>query len=79
MGEMAFVLGQGAQRSALGLVLPIVLIAVLVLVWLLARRIRRWFGRSLKAQEDLARSVADVSDRLERIEAKLQMSGHDES
>ena len=72
MGEMAFVLGQGVQRG-FGLALPIVLIAVLVFVWLLARRIRRWFGRSLKAREDLVRSVGDVSERLERLEAKLQM------
>ena len=76
MGEIVFVVGQsGTLSSTRGMSLSpgffVVLIAVLVLVWLLSRRIGRWFGRSLKARQDLARSVADVGEKLERIEKKL--------
>jgi len=70
MGEITFVVAQISTAAALG---PyVVLILVCLLVWLPSRRIRRWFGRSLKAQQDLARATADVAERLERIESKLE-------
>ncbi len=74
MGEIAFVVGQSATAGSRGinLVFFVVLILVLVFVWLMSRRIRRWFGRSLKARQDLARATADVAERLERIESKLE-------
>ena len=78
MGEIAFVVAQSdrvARTRAIGLSFFLVLIVVLVFVWLLSRRIRRWFGRSLKARQDLARSVADVGEKLERIEKKLDAQG----
>jgi hypothetical protein len=65
MAEIAFIQGVGWGFF-------LVLVLVLVLVWLLSRRIRRWFGRSLKARQDLARAMADIADRLERIEDKLE-------
>ena len=74
MGEIAFVVAQSgphAARGGISLVFWAVLILVLVFVWDLSRRIRRWFGRSLKARQDLARSVADLVDRMERLEEKL--------
>ena len=69
MGEIAFVVVPGTPVA-----LPCCVAAILavVIVWLLSRRIRRWFGRSLKARQDLARATADMADRLERIERKLE-------
>ncbi len=75
MGEIAIA---AATVNAIGLVLPLVLIVVLVFVWLLSRRIRRWFGRSLKAKQDLARAAADVAERLERVEDKLDNQSQQE-
>jgi len=49
-----------------------VLVLVCLLVWLIARRIRRWAHRSLKAREDLARGIADVAERLEKIEQDIK-------
>jgi membrane protein implicated in regulation of membrane protease activity len=76
MGELAFVVAQSGNFSKASnwysLCFFALLILVLVLVWLVSRRIRRWFGRSLKAQQDLARATADVAERLERIESKLE-------
>ena len=77
MGDMAFVLGQSAvARTAFPFPIGFVVYVggLLLVVWLVSWRIRRWFGRSLKAQQDLARSVADVSERLEKIESKLEAS-----
>jgi len=42
-----------------------------VFLLVVVRAIQRWFGRSLKAQQDLARAAADMAERLERIEKKL--------
>jgi membrane protein implicated in regulation of membrane protease activity len=74
VGEITFVVAQSSTEVSRGFSLPCVLvpILVLVLVWLLSRRIRRWFGRSLKARQDLARATADVAEKLERIESKLE-------
>jgi len=74
MGEIALVVAQ-AKARVIGVVFPVMLLLVLVFVWDLSRRIRRWFGRSLKAQQDLARATADMADRLERIESKLEEEG----
>ena len=74
MGEIGFVVGQSVtgRFTVMGLVFFVALTLVLVFVWDLIRRIRRWFGRSLKARQDLARATADVAERLERIENKLE-------
>ena len=80
MGDVAFVLAQTGERvTAVFSLAFLVMIGVLVIVWLLVRRIARWFHRSLKARQDLARSVADVSDRLEKLESKLEALGQDRS
>ena len=50
----------------------LLLILFLIVVWSVVRRIRRYFKRSLKARQDLARSVSDLTGRLERIERKLE-------
>ena len=74
MAELAFVMGQGgtAVRHGLSVGFVVMLLLILFFVWDLSRRIRRWFGRSLKARQDLARATADVAERLERIEGKLE-------
>ena len=48
------------------------LILLLVVLWSVVRRVRRYFQRFLKARQDLARCVSDLTDRLERIEARLE-------
>ena len=60
----------GSLTLAIGPV--IVLVLLLLLVWSVSRRIRRHFQRSLKARQDQARGVSDLSDRLDRIETKLE-------
>ena len=55
------------------------LILLLVVLWSVVRRIRRYFQRSLKARRDLARSVSDLADRLERIETKLEEKAEPET
>lgn len=80
MGEIAFVVGQSSTALFVRLIIfaSVVLIPVLVFIWLLSRLIRRigrWFGRSLKARQDLARATADVAERLERIGSKLEEQG----
>ncbi len=73
MGEMAFVVAQsGSHFSVIGLVFLVGLLVVLYFVWDMSRRIRGWFGRSLKARQDLARATVDIAERLERIESKLE-------
>jgi len=74
MGEITFVVAQigTAWNTGIGFVFFAVLMLPLVFVWDISRRIRRWAGRSLKAQQDLARATADVAERLERIESKLE-------
>lgn len=59
-------------RMAVGLGGVLYVVLVCLLVWLVSWRIRRYFGRQLKARQDLARSVSDVADRLEHIERKLE-------
>jgi hypothetical protein len=52
------------------LAIPSVLVGLLVffVIWSIFHRVRGYFRRSLKAQQDLARSVSDLADRLERLE-----------
>ncbi len=68
-----------AHLGVVGIAFPVVSILVIVLAYLLIRRIQRWFGRSLKAQQDLARAAADLADRVERIEARLEEQGKAEA
>jgi len=54
------------------------LILLLVVLWSVVRRVRRYFQRSLKARQDLARCVSDLTHRLERLERKLDATGETE-
>ena len=74
MGEIALVMAQSGVGvvNVPGIAFTLVSIAFLVLVWHVIHRIQRWFGRSLKAQQHLARAAADMTERLERIENKLE-------
>ena len=59
-------------RDVLGVSLSLVpLVLTVLLAWLILRRIRLWMDKSVKARQDLARGVADIAERLERLEAKL--------
>ncbi len=49
----------------------IILIGLILLAWLILSRIRRWIEQSIKARQDLARGVADIADRMGRLESKL--------
>jgi hypothetical protein len=49
----------------------IMLILVVLLPLLILRWVRRWMEKSIKARQDLARGVADIAERLERLESKL--------
>ena len=75
MVETAVAAAADGRVTGIGVVFFVVVILVCALVWDLSRRIRRWFGRSLKAKQDLARATADMADRLERIESKLEEEG----
>ena len=46
-------------------------IGVLGLVYMVTRRWSRSVNRAIKAHQDLARGVADLADRMERLEKKL--------
>ena len=58
--------------TGFGIVTLILLLLVCLFVWLIARKIARWIDRSIKPRQDLARSVADVGEKLERIENRLE-------
>jgi len=57
MGEIGFVVGQSVtgRFTVMGLVFFVALTLVLVFVWDLIRRIRRWFGRSAHVCDGRAR------------------------
>ena len=46
-------------------------IGVLGLVYMVTRRWSRSVNRAIKAHQDLARGVADLANRIERLEKKL--------
>lgn len=50
---------------------PIFMLVMGLLVLATIRWVRLSVSRTIKAHQDLARSVSDVATRLERIEAKL--------
>ncbi len=80
MGELIFAfLRPGGFELVIFVVLVVILLMVFVLIWLIARRIARWMNRSIKARQDLARGIADLADKLERIEGKLEGLSHEES
>jgi hypothetical protein len=49
----------------------VILILVVILPLLILRWVRRWMERSIKARQDLARGVADIADRMGRLESKI--------
>lgn len=64
-------LAQTVGRSSGGLVVGVAMICAVLVLYLVARAIAGAVRKSIKARQDLARSVADVATRLERIEARL--------
>jgi hypothetical protein len=42
-----------------------------LLALLILRQVRLWIGKSIKARQDLARGVADIADRMGRLESRL--------
>jgi len=49
----------------------VLLVGASVLTLLVSRRTSRSAERAIKAQQDLARGVADVADQMERLDKKL--------
>ena len=60
------------MRSGIPILPWLLLIMVVFVIYRLLRWIRNAVDRSIKAKKDLARSVADVSEKLERIEQKVK-------
>ena len=59
-------------HDVVGISLGLIPLALTVLLaWLILRRIRLWMDKSVKARQDMARGIADIAERLERLEAKL--------
>ncbi|MGO8704668.1 MAG: hypothetical protein ACLQVA_12690 [Candidatus Brocadiia bacterium] len=59
-------------RDVVGISLSLIpLVLTVLLAWLILRRIRLWMDKSVKARQDMARGIADIAERLERLEAKL--------
>ncbi len=73
MGELTFAfLRPGGFELVIAVVPVVILLLVVLLIWLVARRVGRWISRSIKTRRDLARGIADVADKLEKIEGKLE-------
>ena len=59
-------------RDVVGISLGLIpLVLTVLLAWLILRRIRLWMDKSVKARQDMARGIADIAERLERLESKL--------
>ena len=80
MGELTFAFLRPGGFELVILVVPVViLLLVVLLIWLVARRVARGISRSIKARRDLARGIADIAHKLERIESTLERLSQEES
>jgi len=70
MQDVLAVLGRGTDWC----LVVIILILWVLCPFLVIRQIARWIKQSIKARQDLARGVADIADRMGRLESKVEES-----